>query len=316
MFNHGVHLIEETEKLKTEIKDLKEITKLKEQMKEQNLDDDVIVDNEVNLENMKENKTRTVPQSQFPTGKNSKKEKEFNCPECFFQGTKLIELNKHMSLKHGKGESNATGIKCRNCGDVFSEKWSLMNHRKNKHSNTVAQCRNFLDGNCTYQEDVCWWNHIKNQYEGIKCFIWSEIFDTKTNLMRHRKNNHIMSVRMCNQFRTNSCRFQEAACWFRHILEHENNADEIDPKDKNKDDSESVFQKVLEDLDPPIMIKRKIKEEKNSNQENFQRKSSKSFTKSLRLVGVNSAGLKSKLLTFRKVLAKLNPSVFFIEETK
>ena len=73
--------------------------------------------------------------------------------------------------------------------------------------------------------------------------------------MRHRKNNHIMSVRMCNQFRTNSCRFQEAACWFRHILEHENNADEIDPKDKNKDDSESVFQKVLEDLDPPIMKK-------------------------------------------------------------
>ena len=36
-------------------------------------------------------------------------------------------------------------------------------------------------------------------------------------------------------------------------LEQKNNADEIDPKDKNKDDSESVFQKVLEDLDPPIM---------------------------------------------------------------
>ena len=67
--------IEETEKLKTEIKDLKEITNLKEQMKEQNLDDDIIVDNEVNLENMKEIKTRTVPQSQFPTGKNSKKER-------------------------------------------------------------------------------------------------------------------------------------------------------------------------------------------------------------------------------------------------
>ena len=34
------------------------------------------------------------------------------------------------------------------------------------------------------------------------------------------------------------------------------------------------------------------------------------------MVGVNSASLKSKLLTFRKVLAKLKPSVFFIEETK
>ena len=33
-------------------------------------------------------------------------------------------------------------------------------------------------------------------------------------------------------------------------------------------------------------------------------------------MGVNSAGLKSKLTTFRKVLSDLRPSVFFVEETK
>ena len=47
-----------------------------------------------------------------------------------------------------------------------------------------------------------------------------------------------------------------------------------------------------------------------------RRKGSKNFVKSLRLLGVNSAGMKSKLFTFRKVLAKLNPSIFFIEESK
>ena len=47
-----------------------------------------------------------------------------------------------------------------------------------------------------------------------------------------------------------------------------------------------------------------------------KRKSSKSFSKSLRFLGVNSNGLKSKLMTFRKVLAKLKPSVFFVEESK
>ena len=47
-----------------------------------------------------------------------------------------------------------------------------------------------------------------------------------------------------------------------------------------------------------------------------KRKSIQTFRKSLRLLGVNSAGLRSKLTTFRKVLFDLQPSVFFIEETK
>ena len=33
-------------------------------------------------------------------------------------------------------------------------------------------------------------------------------------------------------------------------------------------------------------------------------------------MGVNSAGLRSKMFTFKKVLDDLKPSVFFIEETK
>ena len=38
--------------------------------------------------------------------------------------------------------------------------------------------------------------------------------------------------------------------------------------------------------------------------------------KSLRFLGVNAAGLRSRLLTFKKVLSELKPSVFFVEETK
>ena len=47
-----------------------------------------------------------------------------------------------------------------------------------------------------------------------------------------------------------------------------------------------------------------------------KRKSSRNFSKSLRFLGVNANGLRSKLSTFRKVIAKLQPSVFFVEETK
>ena len=47
-----------------------------------------------------------------------------------------------------------------------------------------------------------------------------------------------------------------------------------------------------------------------------RRNNAKKFSKSLRFLGINAAGLRPKLLTFEKVLKDLKPSVFFIEETK
>ena len=47
-----------------------------------------------------------------------------------------------------------------------------------------------------------------------------------------------------------------------------------------------------------------------------KRKSSKSYKKTLRFLGVNCAGLGSKLMTLKKVLNELKPSVFLLEETK
>ena len=47
-----------------------------------------------------------------------------------------------------------------------------------------------------------------------------------------------------------------------------------------------------------------------------RRKNAKNISKSMRFMGVNAAGLRSKLFTFKKVLEELKPSVFFIEETK
>ena len=40
------------------------------------------------------------------------------------------------------------------------------------------------------------------------------------------------------------------------------------------------------------------------------------MSSSLRFLGVNAAGLGSKITTFKKVLYELKPSVFFVQETK
>ena len=46
------------------------------------------------------------------------------------------------------------------------------------------------------------------------------------------------------------------------------------------------------------------------------RKSSKDISKKVRFLGVNAAGLRSKMMTFKKVLTDLNPTVFSVQETK
>ena len=47
-----------------------------------------------------------------------------------------------------------------------------------------------------------------------------------------------------------------------------------------------------------------------------KRKHLKKLTKSLRFLGCNASGIRSKITTFKKVLYELQPSVFFLEETK
>ena len=45
-------------------------------------------------------------------------------------------------------------------------------------------------------------------------------------------------------------------------------------------------------------------------------KRNNSCKKSLRMLGVNAAGIKSKITSFKNVLNELKPAVFFLEETK
>ena len=52
------------------------------------------------------------------------------------------------------------------------------------------------------------------------------------------------------------------------------------------------------------------------NRRSLRRNKKKKFENKLVFVGVNCAGLSSKLTSFDNLLATLNPTVFFLEETK
>ena len=166
-----------------------------------------------------------------------------------------------------------------------------MTHRKLKHIETVAYCKKKLEGKCSFSDEMCWWKHTGDQHsteENIECFICHNNFESKPNLMRHRKISHPNVIRQSNNL--NMCKFQGSSRWFRHdekAMETDETGNRgVKENSEENVKSDSVFQKAFMNIKP------------------------------LRFMGINAAGLRSKLFSFKKVLNDLKPSVFFIEETK
>ena len=183
--------------------------------------------------------------------------------KCDFQGTSISLLRKHMNLKHSKDWSKETVIKCIMCAKEFAEKWDLMTHRKSIHLNAVAICKNFANGACSYTAEYCWWNHgeRKTNIGDIQCFICSQTFNNKTEMMIHRKKNHVSIVQTCSKFKEGICKFQDEFCWFMHtaaeeVNSHDNSEEVIDDQDDEKNkEMNSDFQEVLTNPKPPLGAK-------------------------------------------------------------
>ena len=134
-----------------------------------------------------------------------------------------------------------------------------MSHRKQVHAETVAFCKNKRSGTCRFNADTCWWRHEEKetlqQVQSIKCFICNKIFETKADMMIHRKRIHKSMVRKCTDYIKYQCRFQEKFCWFVHEneeMEIENSIEnDQNSKETEHNETNSVFQKVKEDLKPP-----------------------------------------------------------------
>ena len=62
------------------------------------------------------------------------------------------------------------------------------------------------------------------------------------------------TLRDCIQFKQNDCRFEEWACWFKHLNDDSN--DDGDKDTEETEESELVFQKVSENLKPPFPKKK------------------------------------------------------------
>ena len=244
---------EECEKLKIVIKDLKEIEQLKNDLEET---DKAEAETENEPKDDNSNPWITKKPVKRPKGANVKGKvvEEYNCTECDFQGTTDIQLRKHVNLKHTSRGHDNTIIECRICGEGFDVKWKLMKHRKIKHITSVAPCKNYIEEKCNFTALMCWWNHEEKQIgqkEDIDCFVCNETFQSKPELMTHRKKNHSEIIRQCIQFSQNNCRYEEESCWYKHAIEQRDN--EMKNEGNNIDeDSDSDFQEASMKKKPPI----------------------------------------------------------------
>ena len=214
-----IKVTEEAEHLKSELKELREIMKLEKAFEKASK---VTQESPPEL-TFKISPTKIVNNSKETKNNNTSLiEEEFNCLECAFQGTEQSQLYKHIQLKHR--------INCRNCEKTFKTRSEFMVHRKIEHYSSVALCRNGIE--CKFS-DRCWWKHKKDHGNMIDCFLCEQSFQTKGEVMLHRKSVHPKTVKICNNFKTDKCTY--TSCWFRHEI------DEEESKVVNKTDANNSF---------------------------------------------------------------------------
>ena len=126
-----------------------------------------------------------------------------------------------------------------------------MDHRKEKHSNSIAPCRNYEVGRCPYSDKMCWWKHgILNEavnQEIINCYFCDENFITMDSVMKHRKTKHPTTIKECNKLSNEGCRFTSDSCWFHHSSkqreeEHKEKEHEEGAGDKTRNKRETEEQ--------------------------------------------------------------------------
>ena len=261
--------MQETEKLKMELSDLKKIVRLQKQIedKETDIASNMPV-NSIQESNLKDKQkidlTFRCKKCNFETNFEQaleshmdlkhteyiENENQFKCYKCDFKGKTASNLKSHIEDTHSSLTSVDNEIKCRNCDIKFNEKWNLMKHRKEAHSMTVGTCKKFIAKTCPFTSSACWWRHdnSKDDRSNFSCYICEKTFVSRTEMMIHRKKYHIDMVPRCNQFEKGSCKFQSEFCWFKHV---EAVNEHLNVRDTTKDsDAKLDFQKVTKNHDP------------------------------------------------------------------
>ena len=151
---------------------------------------------------------------------------EFPCKKCIFIAYFEDELRCHMNTNHSYDiPEDETRISCIDCGKRFITKFQFMTHRKLEHPELINICRYFLQGNCAFDDKICWYSHKINKntssqlaqtLKEFNCGFCKKVFKSKPDFMMHRKIEHAQNISKCKEELYGVCRFSSEECWYKH----------------------------------------------------------------------------------------------------
>ena len=129
-------------------------------------------------------------------------ETQIPCSICIYVATCEEQLNWHMDDEHDIKTDlfYETDFPCEICGKFCRTEEDLKYHLE-KHEFGSHSCEPHL---------------MHNEIEMLVCNFCENKFETKKDLMVHKKKEHREKVRMCWNYSTGKCEFVENVCWFLH----------------------------------------------------------------------------------------------------
>ena len=139
---------------------------------------------------------------------------DWNCDDCDHQTNSQEGLMRHLNATHHNSQQipnpESKSFECNFCEMKFFDRKTLEEHKKRTHK-SFKPCRNLP--NCQYGVE-CIFNHNSVRNDLFLCYECGKETKTLSELMIHRKNNHI--VNDCINHQTNTCRHGSEKCWFNH----------------------------------------------------------------------------------------------------
>ena len=75
--------------------------------------------------------------------------------ECWYVHDELMETGDSKE----SSENVSWAFNCHLCEEKFVQRRDFMNHKKTNHEDKVNVCNNFINGNCSRNDESCWYKH-------------------------------------------------------------------------------------------------------------------------------------------------------------
>ena len=170
-----------------------------------------------------------------------KEEEEWSCSFCGESFISQERLQKHEVKMHKEVWP------CNFCTKSFEWKSDMMVHKKEKHSDKISNCWNYILGMCDFGDQNCWFNHkLDSPAPQIICKVCNETFYIKSEYLQHMKRTHTSKVKFCRNINTNEgCKYGDN-CWYSHQQAINDNSETID---NTGETNKEMIKKIIETME-------------------------------------------------------------------